>query len=85
MPGQMSKRSGLRQKPGPHKAPRGSRASGGPWSFHQEGELTWPEVSNLFLAQWGAGWRRVADPGGACPASLSPSSTTGPQEGTGAL
>ena len=36
MPGQMSKRSGLRQKPGPHKAPRGSRASGGPWSFHQE-------------------------------------------------
>ena len=36
MPGQISKRSGLRQKPGPHKAPRGSRASGGPWSFHQE-------------------------------------------------
>ena len=77
MPSQMSKRSELRQKPGPHKALRGSRASGGPWSFHQESELTWPEVPNLLLAQRGAGWRTAADPGGACPASLPPSSTTG--------
>ena len=56
---------------------QGSRVTGGPWSFHQERELTWPEVPNLLWAQQGAGWRREADPEGTCPTSLSPSSTTG--------
>ena len=47
------------------------------WSFHQERELTRPEVPSRMWAQRGAGWRRAVSPGGACPFSRSPSSRTG--------